>query len=131
MITATVKRRYLNVAPRKVGFIVDSIRGKEAEVALNQLEYMNKGAAHDIALLVKSGVAAAKQKDPNVTNLFIKEIFVGTGPSQKRRFLLARGQSSLFKKTASHVTLTISDEIKPAKLKPVKKAKKPAKKDQE
>jgi large subunit ribosomal protein L22 len=135
MITATVKRRYLSVAPRKVRFIADSIRGKKAEIALEQLEFLNKGAALDLALLVKSGIAAAKQKEPNATNLFVKEIFVDEGPSQKRRFLLARGQSSIFKKTSSHITLTISDEINPAKIKQVKKTVKKAapvaKKEQE
>lgn len=110
MIQATVKRCYLKVAPRKVSFITDSIRNKNALEALDQLAYLNKGAALDVALLVKAGIAAAKQKEANPDKLFIKEIFVGEGPAQKRRFIKGRGQSQVFKKMASHITLTLSDE---------------------
>jgi large subunit ribosomal protein L22 len=123
MIEATVKRRHLGVAPRKVGFIANALKNKNAQVALNQLEYLNKAAAKDLFLLVKSGIAAAGQKNANIDDLFIKEIYVCEGPSLKRRFIKGRGQSQVFKKMSSHITLTVSDEVKPLKQKMIKKTK--------
>lgn len=129
MISATVKRRYLSIAPRKVRFVVDAIRSKNALTTLDQLQFINKRGAKEIATLLKSAIAAAKQKNAVEEDLFITNIQVDEGPAQKRRFLLARGQSTVFKKSASHIVMTVSDEIKPskktknAKKTPVKKAK--------
>src|SRR5687768_733060 len=110
MISVTVKRRNLRVSPRKVRLIIDAIRNKKAIDALDSLEFMNKTAAKDVALLVKSGIAAAKQKEAKEENLVINSVSADQGMAMKRRFLRNRGSSTVFKKEFSHITLTITEK---------------------
>jgi large subunit ribosomal protein L22 len=115
MISVTVTRQYLPKAPRKVRAVLDMIRKKNALSALEQLEFVQRGPAKDIATLLKSGIAAAKLKDADENKLIVKAAMANEGPSLKRRWLRAKGQATMIKKTMSHVIITVSDE--PLKLK--------------
>ena len=55
-----MKRKLYNVTyvrPRKVRLVADSVRGKGVDVAIRQLEFLKKGAAIDVAKVVKSAAA--------------------------------------------------------------------------
>lgn len=108
----TVKKSALKSSSKKIVLITNLIKQMNANQAIWQLSYLNKAAAKDIAHLVKSGLAIAKQKDIDLNKLFIKEISCNTGPALKRRRIIERGKATAIRKRSCHIKLTLSDEIK-------------------
>jgi large subunit ribosomal protein L22 len=45
---ATAKHRYLQASPQKVRLVVDQIRGKDVQQAVNILQLSKKGAARHV-----------------------------------------------------------------------------------
>src|SRR5207237_6204930 len=81
---ATLK--YLKASPQKVRLVVDLVRGKKVEEALQILRFTRKTVAKDLAKLVRSAVANAENKEANVDTdeLVVSKIFVNEGPREKR-----------------------------------------------
>ncbi len=102
--------RYLRVAPQKVRLVVDMIRGKKVEEALNILHFSPKAAAKPVAKLVNSAVANAKVKgDINIDRLFVKTVMVDQGPTWRRWLARAMGRATRVHKHTSHVTLVLGE----------------------
>lgn len=110
MIMSTVKRKYSRRSARKVRSVLTTIRNKQALFAYNQTLFVNRGSAHDIALLIKSGIDACKKKNADENNLFISEARADQGPAMKRRWLHARGQSTQIRKEYCHIIISISEK---------------------
>ncbi len=102
--------RYLRVAPTKVRLVVDMIRGKKVEEALNILHFSPKAAAKPVAKLVNSAVANAQVKgDINIDRLFVKTIQVDEGPTWRRWLARAMGRATRVRKRTSHVTVELAE----------------------
>jgi large subunit ribosomal protein L22 len=108
---AQAKLRYLRMAPRKVRLMADMARGKPASQAVNELRFAHKAAAGPVAKLIKSAVANAVQKSPNVDvdRLMVKEITVDQGPIRWSIMPRAMGRAYYISKKTSHVTVTLTD----------------------
>jgi large subunit ribosomal protein L22 len=115
---AKASLRYLRITPRKVRVVADLIRGKNVNVALSQLAYVEKRAAEPLAKLLRSAVAnaerTAKDQSLDVDRLTVKELMVDQGPSLRRYMPRAMGRAFKILKKTSHISLTLSDE-KPEK----------------
>ena len=55
------KLRYLQITPHKVRLVVDAVRGKNAQEALDTLRFMPQRAAEAVYKLIASAVANAEQ----------------------------------------------------------------------
>lgn len=110
MAEVKVKYCFVKTSPQKIRQVIDLIRGWIVEKAIGQLKFLNKAAAVPVLELLKSGLAAAKDKDLNEENLFIKEIYCNEGPRLKRRYIRARGRATVIQKRMSHITLVLTDE---------------------
>lgn len=102
--------KYLRMTPRKVRLIVDVVRGKPVNQALDMLKFMNRAAAREVAAVVKSAAANAEQNnhlDP--ADLYIAEIFTGPAPTAKRFQPGPRGRANPVLKRSSHVTVVVRD----------------------
>jgi large subunit ribosomal protein L22 len=75
-------------SPRKMRLVVDLIRGKEVNMALDILKFSTKEASRRVEKLLLSAVANWKEKNEGVrledANLFVKEIYVDSGRVLKR-----------------------------------------------
>ena len=111
---ATATLRYLKASPQKVRLIVDLVRGKKVEEALQILRFTRKGAAKDLEKLVRSAVANAEQKEnaPDVDDLVVSKIYVNEGPREKRVQPAPMGRAYRIQKRKAHVTVHVSDEVK-------------------
>lgn len=109
MAYVTVRLRYLRIATRKVRLVTDLIRGARAQAALEQLVILPKRAAGPVSKLLKSGLAAAKERGLEPDGLRIERLTADQGPALKRRLINARGRASQVKKFMTHVTLTLTD----------------------
>lgn len=105
-----VHHKFARITPRKARLVADLIRGQTATSAAHQLAFARKKASAIISKLLKSGLAAAKEKNRLTENLYVKNIFVNDGPKLKRRRLNSRGRSSTILKRASHITLSLSEK---------------------
>ena len=121
-----VKLNYLRIAPRKTRQIVDVIRGKKAQDALNILEFIIRKPAVPVLKLLKSAIAAAEHDfHLDSANLYVSKIIVNEGPKLKRFRPVSRGSAHPLWKRTSHVQLVL-DELKPTAKKKIKEIKEQA-----
>ncbi len=102
-------------SPRKMRLVVDMIRGKEVNHALDILKYSPKEATRKVEKLVLSAVNNWQQKNEGSrledNQLFIKEIFVDEGKMLKRIQPAPQGRAHRIRKRSNHVTVVV-DTIK-------------------
>lgn len=108
------KARHVQISPRKVRLVVDAVRGKNAQEALDTLRFMPQRAAEPVLKLVKSAVANAEQNfGLEVDELYISSIFVDEGPRHRKapyggRFA-GRGRFRPIMRRSSHITVTLAE----------------------
>lgn len=108
---ARAKLSYARLSPQKTRLVVDMVRGKGVQEALNVLKFSPQKAAPIIAKLVSSAVANAEQKGVNdVDRLYIKAITVDQGPVLKRFLPRAQGRATRIRKPTSHMTVILDEK---------------------
>ena len=106
-VRATAK--YVRVAPRKARLVVDQIRNKSVEQALELLQFNNRAAAVPVAKVVNSAVANAENNHGlRGADLVIAKAFVDEGPTLKRFRPRAKGSASRINKRTSHITVVVA-----------------------
>ncbi|KKR07330.1 MAG: 50S ribosomal protein L22 [Parcubacteria group bacterium GW2011_GWC1_39_29] len=119
------KTNNLRLAPRKVRAVVNLIRGKGVNEALDQLEFLIRRPSSPVIKLVKSAIANAENNFHLVReNLFIKEIKVDEGVKLKRFMPRGFGRASTIQKKTSHITLVLDERVAGLKRSEVDKQKK-------
>ncbi len=101
----------IRIAPRKVQFIADSLRGQDINSALNQLKLSpRKKTAEILYKLIKSAAANADQKGTvDLDTLYIKRLLVGQGPTMKRFRPRAKGAASPILKRTSNIDVVLAE----------------------
>ncbi|MDI9589590.1 MAG: 50S ribosomal protein L22 [Acidobacteriota bacterium] len=106
-VRATAK--YVRMAPRKVRMVVDQIRNKSVEQALETLQFSTRSAAEPVAKVVRSAVANAENNNSlRSENLVIAAAYVDEGPTLKRIRPRAKGSASRINKRTSHITVIVA-----------------------
>ena len=104
--------KYVRISPQKAKLVVDLVRGKKVGEAQQILFFTRKTAAGIVGKVLKSAVANATQNQSiNEKILFVKEIFVGQGPSLKRWRARAQGRAAGIKKRMSHITVVLDEQL--------------------
>jgi len=117
--------RMLRTSPRKLNLVAQSIRGKTAEAALNELTFSPKRIAKAVKKVLQSAIANAENNhDLDVDDLVVKEASVGKNLVMKRFHARARGRGARVERPFSQVTIVVEEkrEAKPVE-KPAPKAK--------
>ena len=87
---AKAKKRYIPTSPRKMRLVVDLIRGKSVDEALNILHYSPKHASKVVELTLLSAVSNLSNKSESgrveEKNVIVKEVFVDGGPDVEKSF---------------------------------------------
>ncbi len=103
--------RFVRIAPRKARLVVDLIRGKGSEEALNILTFTKKAAAKIVSKLLKSAIANATQKKTiDIDRLYVKQITVDQGPMAKRFQPRALGRATMIRKRTSHIGIVLDEK---------------------
>lgn len=107
---SSAKLTFVRLSPRKTRLVVDLVRGKAIQEALNTLRFLPQPSAKLIGKLLKSAVANAEQKGvSDVDRLYVKTIIVDGGAVLKRFLPRAMGRASKIRKPTSHISVTLSD----------------------
>jgi large subunit ribosomal protein L22 len=105
------KLSFARLSPRKTRLVVDMVRGKDIQIALNILKFTPQPSARLVAKLISSAVANAEQKGvSDIDRLFVKAISVDGGPVLKRFLPRAMGRASKIRKPTSHITVVLADK---------------------
>jgi large subunit ribosomal protein L22 len=113
----TVKAKYIKISPRKIILTANLIQGLTLDNAKAQLKYLNKESGKKVYEILKSAAAAAKEKDINLDNCFVKSVICNQGPALKRRRMVERGKATSIRKRTSHIYLTLAEkEVKKVNL---------------
>ncbi len=108
---ARAVQRHLRRSPRKVRMVADLVRGMNVAKALSTLAFTNKGAATDVAKVIKSAAANLRDKfDEEVIedeDLRIKTIFVDEGVTMKRIQPAPQGRAHPIRKRSSHINVVV------------------------
>lgn len=105
------KVKHIKTSPQKARLVVDTIRGKHVEEAINILEFQPKAVSKDIQKLIKSAAANAENNfELDVDKLVVTEAFVDQGPVLKRMRPRAQGRGFPIKKRTSHITVVLKEK---------------------
>ena len=118
--------RLIRVSPRKLNLVAQSIRGKTAEGALNELTFSPKRVAKTVKKVLQAAIANAENNhDLDVDDLVVSEASVGKNIVMKRFHARARGRGAAIEKPFSQITIIVEEKRKeaPAKAEPVKAEK--------
>ena len=100
--------RNLRSSPRKINNILKSIRGKNANVAMRDLEFTDKRVANEIKKTLKSAIANAENNhNLDVDELVVAEAYVGKNLTLKRGRPRARGRFGRIVKPFSELTIRV------------------------
>ena len=112
------KHRFARISVRKLRPILDLVRGKYADDAMDILKYLPHRGARMIEQVLKSAMANAedlKEHKPEYNGLktdrlWVKEAVAGHATSLKRMIPKARGSAGPIIKRNCHVKIVLSDE---------------------
>jgi large subunit ribosomal protein L22 len=108
LLGAKASGRHLRLSPTKARRVVDLVRGRHTEEALDILRFAPQAASEDVYKVVASAVANAQNNhglDPST--LWVGEIYVDEGPTLKRIRPRAQGRAYRIRKRTSHVTVVV------------------------
>ncbi|PYP68954.1 MAG: 50S ribosomal protein L22 [Gemmatimonadetes bacterium] len=107
-------QRTARQSPYKMRLVIDEIRGKDVNAALNYLAFSKKHAAKQIEKVLRSAVANAENharadnESLDVDTLFVKHAVVNEGPKLKRFTPAAMGRATPIQKRTSHVEIVVA-----------------------
>ena len=108
---AVSRAHFLRGSARKMRQVVDLIRGKNVEDAINTLRFTRKKGSLELEKVVRSAVSNAqvmygeKIQDPN--KLTIVEAICNDGPMMKRIMPRAMGRAYRIRKRTCHLKIVI------------------------
>jgi large subunit ribosomal protein L22 len=102
--------RHIGVSPQKARLVVDQVRGKDAEEALQMLNFMPQAAAKHVYKVLRSAVANAEENFGLAReDLYVSRIFVDAAPLRKWRRFGARGRFKPILRRSSHITVILEE----------------------
>ncbi len=105
------KHRFARIAPRKARLIMDLIRGRNVDDAINMLHFSKQRASGMIEKVIRSAVANANEQAaaPSRNTLYVAKAWVDPGPVIKRFQPKDRGKAYPINKRTSHLVVTIDE----------------------
>ncbi|HLA88041.1 MAG TPA: 50S ribosomal protein L22 [Anaerolineales bacterium] len=104
------KIRYLSHSAQKVRIVIDMVRGKSANEAMEILRFVNKRAALPVQKLVASAVANAEENfGVSRDDLYVEKITADEAPTRKWRRFGARGRFKPILRRSSHLTVILRE----------------------
>ena len=105
------KHRGAQLSAQKARLVVDQIRGKHVEEALDLLTFSNKKGAVLVKKVLESAIANAEQNEgADVDELYVSTTFVDEAITMKRIRARAKGRADRILKRTCHITVKVADK---------------------
>ncbi|PXW31089.1 50S ribosomal protein L22 [Nocardia sp. 348MFTsu5.1] len=106
--TAKATARFVRVTPMKARRVIDLVRGKNVDEALDILQFAPQAASEPVAKVLASAVANAENNlDLDRRTLVVSQAFADEGPTMKRFRPRAQGRAFRIRKRTSHITVVV------------------------
>ncbi len=103
--------KFIRISPQKIRLVMNQVRGKKVEEALNLLTFSPQRGARILRKLIDSAIANAQENAGlDVDTLYIKRIYADQGPTLKRWRARALGRATRIQKKTSHLTVVLDKE---------------------
>jgi large subunit ribosomal protein L22 len=108
----------MRVSPQKARLVLDLIKGRRVEDALNTLVFTNKRVASTVEKLLRSAVENAnylsseKNIDVDLDNLYVKSAVANDGPRMKRIRPAPMGRAYRYVRRIAHIELVLAERGK-------------------
>ncbi len=110
--------RFVRVSPQKARLVLDLIRGRRVEDALNTLAFTKKRIAAKVEKLLRSAVQNAnylsteKDIDVDLDNLYVKYAVANDGPRMKRIRPAPMGRAFRYVRRIAHIEIALAERGK-------------------
>jgi len=113
--TIVARASHVHSTPRKTKLVIESIIGKNPQVAIDELKFIPNFAAQDVIKLLKQALGnASDQHKLSPDELIIKEAYSTKGRALKRIRFGGRGRVKPYEKITSHLTVVLKTKINKA-----------------
>src|SRR6266446_8552385 len=110
--------RFMRVSPQKARLVLELIKGKRVEDALNTLTFTKKRVAAKVEKLLRSAVQNAsylsgeKNVDVDLDNLYVKHAVANDGPRMKRIRPAPMGRAFRYVRRIAHIEIALAERGK-------------------
>jgi len=102
--------KYVGISPQKTRWVIDQVRGMQAEQALAVLRYMPQSAAAPVAKTIASALANAEENLGLARgDMYVATIMADGAPLRKWRRFGARGRFKPIIRRSSHITVVLEE----------------------
>ncbi len=110
MTQVQAQAKFTGLSAQKARLVVDLVRGRQADEALDLLRHLPKGAAKTVAKVVRTAIANAEENfGLNRNDLMIVKAYADEGPTRKWRRFGARGRFKPILRRSSHITIVVAE----------------------
>lgn len=104
-------QKNIHTSPRKLRLVADLVRSMLPQQALEVLRFSKKSAAQDLAKVLKTVLANAKEQNLNEKELIFAKIEINEGLKYRRLHFGAKGRVRPYKKRLSHIKIVLSNKL--------------------
>ncbi|WP_445166838.1 50S ribosomal protein L22 [Mycolicibacterium sp. Dal123E01] len=106
--SATATARHIGISASKARRVINLVRGKSVEEALDILRWAPQQASEPVAKVIASAAANAQNNDGlDPATLVVATITADEGPTAKRIRPRAQGRAYRIRKRTSHITVIV------------------------
>ncbi len=112
----TAKLNYVRVSPQKARLVLDLIKGRRVEEALDTLTFAKQGIAPAMYKLLRSALenanylSAEKNLDVDIDRLYVKSAIANEGPRMKRIRPAPMGRAYRYQRRISHLEIVLAEK---------------------
>jgi large subunit ribosomal protein L22 len=110
--------RFMRVSPQKARLVLDLIKGRKVEDALNTLAFTKKRVAATVEKLLRSALENAnylsgeKGVDVDVDRLYVKQAVANDGPRMKRIRPAPMGRAFRYVRRIAHLEIVLAERTR-------------------
>jgi large subunit ribosomal protein L22 len=107
--------RFQRVSPQKARLVLDLIKGRSVEEALNTVAFTKKAVAPLVEKVLRSALQNANYLsqeqglDVDVDNLFVKSAIANAGPRMKRIRPAPMGRAYRYQRRLAHIVISVAE----------------------
>lgn len=104
--------KFTGISAQKVRWVVNEMRGRQAQDAIETLQFMQQSAAKEVAKTVKSALANATENyGLDAEDMYISKIMADDAPTRRWRRFGARGRFKPWIRRSSHITVVLEERV--------------------
>jgi large subunit ribosomal protein L22 len=113
----TAKLNYVRVSPQKARLVLDLIKGRRVEEALDTLTFAKQGIAPALYKLLRSALenanylSAEKNLDVDIDRLYVKSAIANEGPRMKRIRPAPMGRAYRYQRRIAHLEIVLAEKV--------------------